>query len=132
MKRLLIATLIFGLQACTDPSTGKALETTTLNQPMLALDAIDVESLTSQCERDMTKTRQDIASLESLPPPYTVDTVLKPLDQLFVSIENGTGMVFLLSIVPQDKDVRGGGDRGVQEYSKLIPDTGLSDPLNQP
>lgn len=131
MKRLFIATFILALQACTEPSPRKAIETTALNRSPLALDHIDAQSLSSQCDRDMAKTRQDIATLESLPAPYTVDTVLKPLDQLFLSIENGTGMVFLLSNVHPEQDVREAGDRCVQEYSKLITDIGLSEALYQ-
>ncbi len=129
MKRLLIATFIFTLQACTEPSPREAIETTPLNPPSIALDKIDAQSLSSQCDRDMAKTRQEIATLEGLPAPYTVDTVLKPLDQLFVSIENGTGMVFLLSNVHPEQEVREAGERCVQEYSKLITDIGLSQAL---
>ncbi len=132
MKRLLTATVLLSLLACSEREAAEPLAATRTSQsPDLYRVDYTAEALTQQCELDLQGARDAFSSLERLQPPYNVDTVLRPLDQLFLTIENGTGMVFLLSNVHPDAALRQAGDLCVQEFSKLITDLGLSVPLYQ-
>lgn len=131
MKRLFIASLLISIQACTDTGITSTSPSTDTIASGLYQDNLNATELEQQCQQDLEQTRSELSQLEQLPPPYTVATVLKPLDQLFVRIENGTGMVFLLSNVHPDPALREAGDVCVQEFSKIITDIGLSPALYQ-
>ena len=127
--RLLLALLILLIQAC----SGSDNIPTSSDAPNTVADLYygnsNADSINKECENNLTLARNKLDALEALPPPYSIENVLKPLDQLFANIENGTGMMFLLSNVHPDQHLREASDLCVQEFSKLITDIGLSKAL---
>ena len=90
---------------------------------------LTADGFTRQCDTDLKNARKRLATLEQLPPPYTRENLLVPLDRLYVAINNTTGIAYLLNYVHPQEEVQKAADDCVQAFTKLQTDIGLSTQL---
>lgn len=126
-----IAEQVENTQATGDEITEQAINAgqSELLKPGNYQQGLTATVLTDQCDTDLDDATTVFHQLEALKPPYTSESILKPLDQLFIQIDNASSMVYLLSNVHPDSDLQKAGDTCVQEFSKLLTDIGLSKQL---
>lgn len=115
------------LSGCSQPPTAGTVDTA----PSPYTDGLSADQLSAECDRNLKQTRNRLSELEQLSPPYTADSVLKPIDRLLNSINNDTGMVFLLNNAHPDASVQEAADSCVQQFMQLQTDIGLSPALYQ-
>lgn len=84
---------------------------------------------TTQCSKTLAHARQQFAALEALSGPFTIDTVIMPLNTLWMAIDRALSTASLYRNVHPDPEVRATADTYEQEFSKLVTDLGLSRPL---
>lgn len=90
---------------------------------------INSEQFSSACSEQLTIAKQQFAALQDQPQPYTIETMLRPLDDLYISINNQLGISYLLNHVHPDEDLQNAADQCVQDFSRLLTDMGLSTEL---
>lgn len=130
-KALLLITTSIILSACQNPdidgnSSNQAAGTT---EPGNFQSGLTATQLTEQCSQQLINASSSFKTLENLQPPFTVSTLLKPVDQLLIDIDNDTGMTYLLNNVHPDTDLQAAADSCIQDFSNLLTEIGLSKPL---
>ena len=78
------------------------------------------------CQADLAKAQQLFLELESVTGAKTVDTVLVPLNNLWIVLDRGINTAGLYRSVHPDPSVRNQADHYEQEYSKIVTNIGLS------
>ncbi|MEH6557003.1 MAG: M3 family metallopeptidase [Oceanicoccus sp.] len=130
-KALLLITTSIILSACQNSAT----DGNNNNQDALSAapgnfqSGLTATELTEQCSQQLKNANGSFRRLESLQPPFTVDNLLRPVDQMFVDIDNDTGMTYLLNNVHPDTDLQAAADTCIQNFSNLLTEIGLSKPL---
>lgn len=127
---LLLATLL-PIVGCQQDTPAAKESPQAIAPPPVYPEALTAGTLSAECEQNLAVARATFEQLEQLPEPYTVDTLLKPTDRLMNSVNNDTGMVFLMSNVHPDEAVQTAADTCVQDFSRLLTDIGLSNELFQ-
>lgn len=130
-KTLLLLTTCIALSACQSPANNSAdrSQSTVPEKAGNFQAGLTASSLSEQCARQLANANQRLNALEKLQPPLTVDTFLKPVDQLFITIDNDTGITYLLNNVHPDSDLQAAADTCIQDFSNLLTKIGLSKPL---
>ena len=138
MKKLVTGLTLLALAACQTQDLAKTNTPSTdaaSSAPTASLagyqNSLTAEQLGERCEIALASARADFQQFEALPPPYTIDSLLKPVDRLFAAISNNTGMPYLLNNVHPNGELQASADTCVQEFTKLATDIGLSKPLYQ-
>lgn len=127
---LLLVTLL-PLIGCQQKDSAAKSSPRSVSPPPVYPAELTAKFLGADCEQNLAVARATFEQLEHLPEPYTVDTLLKPTDRLMNSVNNDTGMVFLMSNVHPDEAVQTAADTCVQDFSRLLTDIGLSRELYQ-
>ncbi|MFQ3324796.1 MAG: thimet oligopeptidase [Pseudomonadales bacterium] len=91
--------------------------------------SLTAEQLTINCQQNLDGAKSDLARLEQSSAPYTAETLLTPLNELFIELDNATGLTYLLNSVHPDKAVQTAADQCIKDFSKLSTNLGLSKPL---
>jgi thimet oligopeptidase len=119
--------------ACSEPSSPDAAsETAAVQEPGPALlidgpDATkDLAALNADCEADFAKTQELIARIEAYDGTFTIETVLKPLNELSMQLDNALSWPYLMGVVHPEADYRDAADACVQQFIPLYSDIGLS------
>ncbi|MGK0499951.1 MAG: thimet oligopeptidase, partial [Oceanicoccus sp.] len=116
--------LLAACQLSANDTTSRSAQSkvvTSLYQPELT-----AEQLRHQCQQNIAADERTFTELEQLAPPYSIATVLEPVDQLFLSIDNNSSMVYLLSNVHADLALQAAADNCLQDFSKLLTNIALS------
>ncbi len=90
---------------------------------------LTAKNLSQRCDRELQAATEQFRELENLAAPYTVDSVLIPLDRLYLAIDNATGFTYLMNHVHPDEALQEAADQCVQAFSELLTDVGLSTAL---
>lgn len=131
----LLTTGLLALAACsqgTPPAkqpgadSAQSSPTTQITPYRAGLTATQMES---ECSGALSEGRDQFQALETSAQPHTIESVLRPLDQLFTHINNTLGLAYLLNNVHPLESVQDAADTCVQELSSLLTDIGLSRPL---
>lgn len=80
-------------------------------------------------QADLKQAETLFKQLESLEGPRTVESVLEPLNDIWLIINAREGMADVLSNAHPDPDMRGSADQAMQAYSKLSTELSLSRPI---
>jgi thimet oligopeptidase len=130
-KALLLITTSIILSACQNPANDDNSDHFTTYSPKQDhfQSGLTASELAEQCSRKLDQANTRFNILESLPPPFTVDSLLKPVDQLLIDIDNDTGMTYLLNNVHPDTNLQTAADTCIQDFSNLLTEIGLSKPL---
>lgn len=129
-KALLLITTSIILSACQNSAIDGNNNPDSLSAaPGNFQSGLTATELTEQCSQQLENANSNFRKLESLQPPFTVDNLLRPVDQMLVDIDNDTGMTFLLNNVHPDTDLQAAADTCIQDFSNLLTEIGLSKPL---
>ncbi len=85
-KALLLITTSIILSACQNPANDDNLTTYSPKQDHFQ-SGLTASKLAEQCSRQLDQANTSFKILESLPPPFTVDSLVKPVDQLLIDID---------------------------------------------
>jgi Zn-dependent oligopeptidase len=120
------------LASCSPPAEESAHlpqgSNTTANAP--PVPATDGQSRwMPDCKTDIARIENDIATLEALPPPYSVATVLAPLNAIELKIADGASFASLMENVHPEARVREQAADCTTRYSDLATRLSLSRPI---
>lgn len=131
-----VAAIALGLAACSEPSsdtssTESAPEVTADESgPAVLIDGPDatkdLETFISDCAANLEETKALIASIKSYEGPLSEETVLKPLNDLSLLLDNSVSWPYLMGVVHPNTEYRDAADACVQEFIPLYSDIGLS------
>jgi thimet oligopeptidase len=117
---------VAALAACTSSRAQSAAGGEMSQKPAISQAASEYKKESQAC---LETARAGLAQLEALQQPYTVVTVLEPLNELWQVIDRGLNRAGLYRNVHPDAEVRAAADGAEQDFSKLVTDIGLSRPL---
>lgn len=121
MKRLsLILPMLAHVACATVNSTGPAL-----NEADVAASV----AFSAECKAGLEKATAQFKALENVQGPRSVDSILEPLNDLWMTIDSGLGVAGLYGAVHPNGHIREAADTCEQEYHKLITTISLSRPL---
>lgn len=129
----LFAMVLAGITGCSSTAPGPK-PSPDEGTPMSSLSPA-ANAYQQECDTELEAARRAFAALEeraSKPESgASVDTVLVPLNELWIIIDRGMNRAGLFSAVHPDESVRAVADSCEQEFRKIVTDLGLSKPLYQ-
>ncbi len=130
-KALLLITASIIISACQNPVTGDHNNNSRTHSSEQGnfQSGLTASELTDQCSQQLANANNSFKTLENLQPPFTIDTLLTPVDQLLIDIDNDTGMTYLLNNVHPDTELQAAADTCIQDFTNLLTKIGLSKPL---
>ncbi|MDF1563249.1 MAG: Zn-dependent oligopeptidase [Deltaproteobacteria bacterium] len=137
---IFLTTMVAAAAACT-PRTGEAPSeavekmTKSEGETQPAKDEANTprseaaKAYEAECDALLKTTKEQIAALEALEGEKTVDSVLEPLNEIWIGLDRGANTASLMREVHPDASFREVADRCEQEFEKLVTALGLSRPL---
>lgn len=92
---------------------------------------IDAKLYPQTCNQQVQTARQMLVALEQVQAPWTIETVLVPLNALWRVLDQGLSVAGLYRNVHPDESVRQAASHCEQELQKVATDLGLSQPIFQ-
>lgn len=148
MKNILLpalASITICMAACTQPTTNSTtnnnIEKPQTNRtsftrilatagPGVTIDGpdatIDLETFESQCDNAISTLEDQIKTLKSTTAKPTIDSVIRPFDELSYGASNFGSWAYFLSNVHPDEKMRNAGNECVQRFVELESDISLS------
>ncbi len=118
LRRILITAIALAALTCAGP--GAAVKKTS---------ADEVAAYTAEWQTGLAEAQTLFDSLQGLAGPYTVATVLEPLNDLEFVLYKGSAQASLMSNVHPNAEFRTAAEEAEQAFSSLYTEIGLSQPL---
>jgi thimet oligopeptidase len=99
--------------------------------PVVGQDAAveEVKNFEMQCSSDLQKAQQLFEQLKSYEGPKTVETVLIPLNEIWITSDRSSNLASVYQAVHPSPEMRTIGEEYDQKFSKLVTDIQMSRPI---
>ncbi|TNE56759.1 MAG: tetraacyldisaccharide 4'-kinase [Alphaproteobacteria bacterium] len=125
-----VAALSLVCAACSEPASQ---DETTAPEPVLVTPVTpgpnvtdDLDSFVAKCDADFTRLKARVEAIEAFKGPYTVDSVMVPLNDLDTEIGNAYYWPYIVTATQPDEAYRDAAMACVQKFIPLFNDLGLS------
>jgi len=122
-------TLLFGIiSGCQlkTSETGQPPQITTSDTVTREHDSREASPWMQNCETDIAQIKEQLSTLESLKGPYTVDSVLTPLNDIEIRINDGASLASLMENVHPNEAIRDNANKCSALYADLATQLNLS------
>lgn len=124
-SRALALVLLTGLIGCASPASD---DQSVADGPEKTLSP-EAQAFQEQCDDNIARLEQGLVTLENLAPPFTVDSVLNPLNDFQILLYDSASRTGLYEAVHPDADLRDVAGKCTAAYSDIGTRLSLSRPL---